>query len=95
MRISKFSRDIIAKQSWKKHNTTQNIILLSGLQIMSLFFFFLFYQGRLLDVLLYNIYEVLTDLPNKLIFLLAVDDSHGLVPTAQHHRLGKQRLAYL
>lgn len=57
--------------------------------------FFLFSPGSLLDVILYNIYEVLMDLQNKLIFLLAVDDSHGVVTTAQHYRLRKRRLAHL
>lgn len=57
--------------------------------------FFLFSPGSLLEVILYNIYEVLMDLQNKLIFLLAVDDSHGVVTTAQHYRLRKRRLAHL
>lgn len=54
-----------------------------------------FPQESLLDVFLYNIYEVLTDLPSKLIFLLAVEDSHGPATTAQDYWLGKQRLAHL
>lgn len=63
VRISKLLRGTTARQTWKK---TQHIIVpLSGLQVRRLFS-----QGSILDVILYDIYEVLTDLQNKLIFFL-------------------------